>query len=83
MDTYFSIGPQGATDSGLAAFDADAGMRDVRAMVVFIQPLSRDWQIGGGFLYSRLLNDAADSPIVSKRGTRDQFAFGFGVTRAF
>ena len=83
MDTYFSIGSKGAADSGLAAFDAGSGVRDVRATVVFIQPLSREWQIGGGFLYSRLLNDAADSPIVSDRGDRDQFVFGLGVTRAF
>ncbi len=83
MDTYFSIGSKGAADSGLPVFQAGSGVRDVRLSVVYIQPLSREWQIGGGFLVSRLLNDAADSPIVSERGDRNQIVFGFGISRAF
>ncbi len=83
MDTYFSIDSRGAAASGLDAFRAKSGVRDVRAGAIFLQALSREWQVGAGFLYSRLLNDASDSPIVSDRGDRDQFVFGVGITRAF
>lgn len=83
MDTYFSVGARGAADSGLDIFEAGSGIRDVRITAVYIQPLSRTWQIGGGFLYSRLVNDASDSPIVSVRGDRDQLVFGVGISRAF
>jgi outer membrane protein len=83
MDTFFSVDAGGAAASGLDAFSAGAGVRDVRVTVALMQPLSREWVIGAGFLYSRLLNDAADSPIVSVRGDRDQLVFGIGVARAF
>ena len=33
--------------------------------------------------YSRLLGDAADSPIVSDRGSRNQLYYGIGISRAF
>ncbi|MEM6887765.1 MAG: MipA/OmpV family protein [Pseudomonadota bacterium] len=83
MDTYFSVDQHGAVASGLDFFDAGAGVRDVRIAAVYIQPLSREWQVGGGFLFSRLLSDAADTPIVSERGDRNQLVFGIGMTRAF
>lgn len=83
MDSYFSVSSEGSADSGLPAFTAGSGVRDVRATLVFIRPLSREWQIGAGLLYSRLMDDAADSPIVADRGSRDQFVFGVGVNRAF
>lgn len=83
MDTYFSVTPAGASASGLDVFDASSGLRDIRIGAVFIQPLSREWQVGAGFLYSRLLGDAADSPIVAERGDPNQYVFGIGFTRAF
>jgi hypothetical protein len=82
MHTYFSVGTIGAADSGLDMFSAGSGIRDVRMSAIYIQPISRKWQVGGGCLFSRLLNDAADSPIVSERGDRNQLAFGIGVTTA-
>jgi outer membrane protein len=83
MDTYFSVDTRGATDSGLAVFDAGAGVRDVRVTAIFMQPISEKWVIGAGILYSRLMNDAADTPIVSQRGDRDQIAFGIAIARGF
>lgn len=83
MDTYFSVSSQGASDSGLPVFEAGSGIRDVRVSMVYIQPINRKWQIGGGILFSRLLNDAADSPVVSDRGDRNQLVFGLGISRAF
>lgn len=83
MDTYFSVSQHGAVDSGLPIFDAGSGTRDVRLTAVFLQPISKEWILGAGVLYGRLFGDAADSPIVSDRGDRNQFVVGFGVGHAF
>lgn len=83
MDTYFSVGEQGAMDSGLPVFDAGSGTRDVRVTALYMQPVSPKWVVGAGFLYSRLFGDAADSPLVSQRGDRDQVVFGIGFARGF
>jgi len=83
MDTYFSVSPSGAAASGLSEFTAGSGVRDLRAGVVYIQAISQQWQVGAGVFYSRLLGDAADSPIVSDRGSRNQLYYGIGISRAF
>ncbi len=83
MDTYFSVTPAGALASGLPAFSADAGFRDVRLTAVFIQPLSKQWVVGGGLMYMRLLEDAANTPITDARGSPNQFVFGLGVAHIF
>lgn len=83
MDTYFSVSPSGSMKSGLPAYEADQGVRDAQALVIFMQPLSPKWLAGAGVLYTRLLGNAADSPIVSDEGTRDQFVFGVGLARMF
>ncbi|GAA6159009.1 hypothetical protein NBRC116589_11830 [Ruegeria sp. HU-ET01832] len=83
MDTFFSVDTTGSDASGLPVFQARSGIRDVRVAAIFMQPVSRKWVIGGGLLYSRLLEDAANSPIVSQRGDPDQLVFGFGLARGF
>ena len=78
MSTFFSIGPQAAARSGLAAYDAGDGLRDARVTVMVIQSLSEHWHVGAGILYSRLLSEAADSPIVDDRGSANQLVGGIG-----
>jgi len=53
--------------SGLANFEADRGFRVLRLTPGFVFSLNPHWQIVGGLIYSRLLADAEDSPVVSKR----------------
>jgi MipA family protein len=78
MSTFFNISPSAAARSGLAAYDADDGLRDARVTVMVVQSLSRHWHVGAGILYSRLLSEAADSPIVDDRGSADQLIGGVG-----
>lgn len=80
MDTYFSVDAVGSAVSGLPVYSAGAGWRDVRAMAIFVQPVSREWAVGGGVLYSYMLNDAAGSPVTL---SRNQVYFGLGVARLF
>lgn len=79
MDTYFSVSSADAATTGLPQFDAGNGFRDVRVQALFIHPVSKNWVVGVGAMYSRLLNDAADSPIVDIRGDKDQIVYGLGI----
>jgi outer membrane protein len=44
---------------------------------------SENWHLGAGAIYSRLLSDAADSPVTSKRGSKNQIFAGIGVAYAW
>jgi MipA family protein len=54
MDTYF----------GTPGFAADSGFKDVHVEVGLKAELDAHWTVRTSLQYSRLLNDAADSPIV-------------------
>lgn len=75
------LGVNGAAD--LPVCDADTGSRDVRINVVLMQSFSRTWHLGIGMNYRRLMDDAADSPVVADRGTANQFVFGIGGAYAW
>lgn len=83
VDTFFSIDAAGAAASGLPVFDADGGLRDARLTAAYVQSISPSWHIGTGVLYSRLLGDVADSPIVDDQGSADQLIFGVGAVYAW
>ncbi len=83
MDTYFGVNPGNVGTSGLGAFNADGGLRDVRVPLMAIFSFSENWHVSGGVIYSRLLSDAADSPVVDQRGSKDQFFAGVGIAYAW
>jgi len=78
-DTYFGVSGADSLASGLPAFSAGGGMRDARCWVMAMLHLSEKWHTGAGLLYSRMLGDAADSPIVADRGSKDQWIYGIGL----
>ena len=79
MNTYFGVTPEDSLASGLPVYGAGAGVRDVRGWVVGTLHLSPKWHVGVGALYTRLLGDAADSPVVARRGSADQWGYGAGA----
>jgi outer membrane protein len=79
MDTYFGVNAGNVGSSGLSAFNADSGLRDVRVPLMAIFSFNEHWHASGGVIYTRLLNDAADSPVVDQRGSKDQFFAGVGI----
>jgi len=79
MQTYFGVSEAASARSGLASFEADAGLRDVSVSAYSILSLSRRWGVFGRVLASRLMNDAARSPIVTEEGSREQYFGGLGV----
>lgn len=79
MTTYFGVTPADTLASGLPTYRPDAGFRDVRAWLSALVHLSPRWSLGAGVLYSRLADEAAQSPIVSERGSRSQWIYGIGA----
>jgi outer membrane protein len=79
MDTYFGVDSGNVGGSGLSAFNADSGLRDIRVPLMAIFSFNENWHVSGGVVYSRLLGDAADSPVVDDRGSKDQLFAGLGI----
>jgi outer membrane protein len=83
MDEYFGVTPADSLASGLPVYVPGSGVRDVRGWAVAILHLSKQWHIGAGAMYSRLVSNAADSPIVSQEGSTSQWVYGAGALFAW
>lgn len=83
MDEYFGVTASDALASGLPFYQPGAGVRDVRGWATALFHLSPQWHLGAGMMYSRLVGDAADSPLVADRGSKNQWVYGVGVLYAW
>ena len=82
-DTYFSIDDSDALRSGLSAFDAGGGLKDIGISLDAGYQLTEHWGIMGFVGYTQLVGDAADSPIVDDEGSAGQGMIGVGVSFRF
>lgn len=86
-DTYFSVTPGGTIASGLPTYRAGKGWKDWTLSGLGAVSLTGDLTGGlalvGGVTYRRMLNDAADSPIVSIAGSRNQWVGMGGLAFTF
>jgi outer membrane protein len=83
MSPYFSITEAQSLASGLPVFDAKGGLRSYGAGVQARYEISKVWATYSFIEYSRLAGDAADSPLITQRGTRDQIEVGLGISYSF
>lgn len=83
QDAYFSVRPEDALAAGLPAYDADGGLQAVGAAVAYIRQFTPRWGIYSYAKYDRLVADPADSPIVTRYGSRDQFSGGIALSYTF
>ncbi len=84
MNAYFDVTPAGAAASGLSRFDADGGFKDVGVSAVLSYAFTDSWSLSVIGAYTRLLGDAASSPVTADAGSRDQFFGGLSINyRAF
>ncbi len=81
MDTYFGVSDAEEGRSQFDAYEASAGFYGVGVELGARYSLSPQWGVEGKAVYSRLINDAADSPIVDI-GTQNQFDMQLLVTRS-
>jgi MipA family protein len=80
---YFGVtGPQ-AVATGLPVYTPDGGLQSVGGTAGLTYQFSRRWGVMGFARYDRLVDDAADSPVVRGFGSRDQFFGGLGLTYTF
>jgi MipA family protein len=83
MDEYFGVTPADSLASGLPVYVPGSGVRDVRGWAVAMLHLSKQWHLGAGAMYLRLMDAAADSPIVSQEGSKNQWVYGVGALYAW
>jgi outer membrane protein len=83
MDEYFGVTPADSLASGLPVHAPGSGVRDARAWAVAVLHLSQQWHLGVGAMHARLLGDAADSPLVSQEGSKNQWVYGAGFLYAW
>ncbi|HEX7930454.1 MAG TPA: MipA/OmpV family protein [Sphingomicrobium sp.] len=86
-DYYFSISPTDSLASGLPAFNAGGGMKSWKLGLLLNQSITGDLTGGlsvfGLVNYSRLVGDFKRSPIVSDRGSPNQWLLGAGLAYTF
>ena len=80
MDTYFGVSGSDSARSGLKQYSADGGMKDVGVSVTANYAMTKSWGITGVVSYSKLLNDAKDSPLVDDEGDDNQLGAVLAIT---
>ena len=85
---YFTVSPAGSVASGLPAFQARGGWKNVGINAQVGVDFDGDLTNGGlaGFVtggYTKLLGDAKRTPLTSIRGDADQWLAGAGLAFAF
>jgi outer membrane scaffolding protein for murein synthesis (MipA/OmpV family) len=67
----------------LAGIQSVRRLNQITSWGAAIYQFNRNWFGGAMIYYQRLTGSAADSPIVTQRGTRNQITYGVGVAYAF
>ena len=81
MNAQFGVGA--ASPSGLAAFNASAGIKDVGVSVFANYKINDRVSATGVAGYKRLTGDAANSPIVTVAGNKNQAFLALGLSYTF
>lgn len=76
MESYFGIDEENAARSGLKTFNADSGIKDVAFDLGVAYNFADNWSLRAIGSYTRLVSDAADSPVTDDRGSENQFFGG-------
>jgi outer membrane protein len=76
MSTYFGINAADSARSGLKTYNANAGFKDVGAGVLLQYYPWDHWGFRVRAMYTRLVGDAEDSPVVDDEGDANQFVGG-------
>jgi len=76
METYFGVDRGDAVRSGLQPYEADAELKDVALGGLLQYNIDARWGVLGLLQYTKLLGDAADSPLVDDEGSDNQLIVG-------
>ncbi len=74
--TYFGVNAAQAARSGYAVYSPKGGLQSAAVSALTVLPLSQNSAVLGLVSYTKLMGDAADSPIVRIKGSEDQVTAG-------
>ncbi|MGB3711253.1 MAG: MipA/OmpV family protein [Erythrobacter sp.] len=85
---YYSVSPAQSDASGLPQFEAEGGLNSIGLTAIGAYDLDGNALNGGLSVfgiggYSKLMNDAADTPYTAIRGDADQWFGGLGIAYTF
>lgn len=83
QQAWFGITPEASLASGLPVHDPGGGIQAYGAVASFLTQIGPNWGIYTYAKYDRLVGDAANSPLVTGFGSRDQFSGGVALTYTF
>ena len=83
MDTYFGVSGGEAAKSGLSKYSASSGFKDAGISLTGIYDINDTWGIAANVGFTRMLNDAEDSPLVDSVGDENQFEAVVAVIYSF
>jgi outer membrane scaffolding protein for murein synthesis (MipA/OmpV family) len=83
MGTYFGVSPSDAARSGLPQYDANSGLKDAGVGLTGHYKFTKTWGVIGNVAYTRMLNDAKDSPVVKDVGNENQYTAVVALTYNF
>jgi outer membrane protein len=83
METYFGVSGPNATSSGLPRYSANSGLKDAGVGLTGHYKFTRTWGMIGNVSYTRMLNDAEDSPLVKQVGDENQYTAIVALTYNF
>jgi outer membrane scaffolding protein for murein synthesis (MipA/OmpV family) len=88
VQNYFNVGPAGAAASGLPVYTSGRGgwknwTLGAVGTASITGDLLRGFKLVGGATYKRMLNDVADSPLISIAGSRSQWLGALGIAYTF
>jgi MipA family protein len=83
MSSYFGIDAADAARSGLDQFSADEGFKDISVAGALTYRLFERWSVSALANYTRLIEDAEDSPVVDDAGDENQFFAGALINYRF
>ncbi len=83
MKSFFGVSATQAAASGLPAYHPGSSFKDVSVGLNGSYTISEEWAVFANATYERLVSDAADSPLVRLRGSRNQASFSTFIVFTF
>lgn len=83
MSNRFGISAEDAGRSALRRYEAGAGFKDAALNLTATYALTKSWSVIAFGGYRRMLGDAADSPVVDERGSRNNGMLGTMINYRF
>lgn len=83
MNTYFGIDAAQATATGLAAYAPTSGVKDISLSIGSELRVTPSWAVVMNGGVQRLLGKAKNSPLVTDRGSANQFSLGAYAVYSF